>query len=139
VLAAFAGPGPAAAADPDLSLYSGGFFSSQDRTWMDRIGRTRPEALAGLKPVFQDPRLDELFFRYRARNWPETLSAPEQARWAAHCQARLAAPPGKSLRSRAAFGALLADCRARQPERAELWQELEDYERQTRFPDGLPS
>jgi len=139
VLAALAGPGPAAAADPDLSLYSGGFFSSQDRTWMDRIGRARPEALAGLRPAFQDPRLDELFFRYRARNWPETLSAPEQARWAAHCQARLAAPPGHSLLSRAAFGALLADCRARQPERTALWEELEAYERQTRFPEWAPS
>jgi exodeoxyribonuclease-1 len=106
---------------------------------MDRIGRARPEALAGLRPAFQDPRLDELFFRYRARNWPETLSAPEQARWAAHCQARLAAPPGPSLLSRAAFGALLADCRARQPERTALWEELEAYERQTRFPELAPS
>ena len=31
-----------------------------------------PEALAGLAPGFDAPKLNELLFRYRARNWPET-------------------------------------------------------------------
>jgi exodeoxyribonuclease-1 len=30
-----------------------------------------------------------LVFRFRARNWPASLSAPEQQRWSAHCAARL--------------------------------------------------
>jgi exodeoxyribonuclease-1 len=30
-----------------------------------------------------------MLFRYRARNYPETLDAEEQARWLAHCRARL--------------------------------------------------
>ena len=30
---------------------------------------------------FHDARYPELLFRYRARNWPQTLSVAEQARW----------------------------------------------------------
>jgi exodeoxyribonuclease-1 len=30
-----------------------------------------------------------MLFRYRARNYPETLSADEQAQWLEHCRARL--------------------------------------------------
>jgi exodeoxyribonuclease-1 len=29
-------------------------------------------------PAFDDARLEELFFRYRARNWPATLDAPSR-------------------------------------------------------------
>ena len=30
-----------------------------------------------------------MLFRYRARNYPETLGAEEQAQWLEHCHARL--------------------------------------------------
>ena len=40
-------------------------------------------------PAFDDARLDELFFRYRARNWPDTLDDAGQARWLQHCAQRL--------------------------------------------------
>jgi exodeoxyribonuclease-1 len=30
-----------------------------------------------------------MLFRYRARNYPETLDTQEQARWLEHCRARL--------------------------------------------------
>jgi len=119
--------GPASPADPDFSLY-GGFFSDGDRGWMDRIQRAKPAELANMRPVFKDPRCPELFFRYRARNWPETLTAPERERWAEHCRARLEAPPVRSLLSRAEFRAQLDQCRAEHPEREPMWQELEAYE-----------
>ena len=35
--------------------------------------------LQALAPAFHDKKLTELLFRYRARNWPETLSASEKA------------------------------------------------------------
>ena len=38
---------------------------------------------------FRDPRYAELLFRYRARNWPETLDAGERERWEAFRRARL--------------------------------------------------
>ena len=46
----------------------------------------RPAAGA---PAFEDGRLEELLFRYRARNFRDTLTDDEAARWAAHCRARL--------------------------------------------------
>jgi exodeoxyribonuclease-1 len=67
--------------DPDFMLYSGGFFSSDDRSRMDIIHQTAPEDLASLDLPFQDNRLQEMLFRYRARNYPEWLDDTEKERW----------------------------------------------------------
>jgi exodeoxyribonuclease-1 len=42
--------------------------------------------------MFDDPRLPELLFRYRARNFPETLTGEERQRWYGFCQQRLSEP-----------------------------------------------
>ena len=111
--------------DPDFSIYAGGFFSAADRTWMDRIVGTSPQELAALRPVFQDRRLADLFFRYRARNWPELLSPAEGIRWEAHCRGRRESPPVASLLGAAAFRETLEKCRTLHPGKAGLWAELE--------------
>lgn len=80
--------------DPDLQLYSGGFFSDADRERMRRIRQMAPDALAGLEMRFDDPRIPEMLFRYRARNWPGTLSAQERQRWEAYRHRRLTDPDG---------------------------------------------
>ncbi len=67
--------------DPDLMIYSGGFFSNADKNKMARLRGMPPAQLATAKPDFDDRRLPEMLFRYRARNWPESLSPEEQARW----------------------------------------------------------
>lgn len=67
--------------DPDLMLYSGGFFSNADRGKMETIRTTAPEALADIRMGFDDTRIPEMLFRYRARNFPETLSESEMKRW----------------------------------------------------------
>ena len=67
--------------NPDLMLYSGGFFSHHDKNAMERLLQTPPEQLPALEFNFEDKRLDEMLFRYRARNYPLTLSASEQQRW----------------------------------------------------------
>ena len=41
------------------------------------------------KTGFDDARLGELVFRWRARNWPEALTAAEQYRWQQRCAAAL--------------------------------------------------
>jgi exodeoxyribonuclease-1 len=47
---------------------------------------------------FKDARLTELLFRYRARNFPDTLSTAELSRWRDFCQLRLTdANAGASL------------------------------------------
>jgi exodeoxyribonuclease-1 len=67
--------------DPDLMIYSGGFFGNADKNKMARLRGLEPAQLASAERAFDDPRLAEMLFRYRARNWPETLSPDEQARW----------------------------------------------------------
>jgi exodeoxyribonuclease-1 len=90
--AVFQRPAPAQAPDVDEDLY-GGFIGPADRRTLDRLRGLGGEALAaklsGRGPAFEDGRLEELLFRYRARNWPATLDDAEQARWLQHCQARL--------------------------------------------------
>ncbi len=75
--------------DPDLMIYAGGFFGDSDRSLMNAIHDTDPQKLGRQSWSFVDKRLPEMLFRYRARNYPETLSADEQVQWLEHCRARL--------------------------------------------------
>lgn len=67
--------------DPDFQLYQGGFFSDTDRAVMDELRSSPPGALAGFADRFQDDRLPEMLFRFRARNHPGTLNSEEMNRW----------------------------------------------------------
>lgn len=67
--------------DPDRMLYSGGFFSDADRRLMDQVRGSSAQDLAGTSFPFEDERLPEMLFRYRARNFPDSLSTEEQALW----------------------------------------------------------
>ena len=67
--------------DPDRMLYGGGFFSDQDRRTMDTVRAADPQTLAQQSFAFADARLPEMLFRYRARNYPATLTPAERAQW----------------------------------------------------------
>jgi exodeoxyribonuclease-1 len=71
--------------DVDSQLYDG-FFSPSDKAAMEIIRETAPEHLGALDISFSDPRIEPLLFRYRARNFPQTLTLDEQTRWASHCR-----------------------------------------------------
>lgn len=75
--------------DPDLCLYSGGFFSSADRNEMNQILKTPANQLSSLSPAFEDSRLAEMLFRYKARNYPDQLTADEQNEWLEYRQNKL--------------------------------------------------
>jgi exodeoxyribonuclease I len=75
--------------DPDLMIYAGGFFAEKDKALMNTIHNTAPEELGTQTWRFDDKRLPEMLFRYRARNYPEMLNVDEQAEWLEHCRARL--------------------------------------------------
>jgi len=77
--------------DPDRDLY-GGFLSDADRRRCDQVRRTPPDELAELRLGFDAPKLEELLFRYRARNWPETLNRDERLRWEEFRRERLTRP-----------------------------------------------
>ncbi len=75
--------------DPDAMLYTGGFFGPSDKRAMEDIRNAPPEALSEMNPAFQDRRLEEMFFRFRARNYPESLTGEEYDRWEQFRYARL--------------------------------------------------
>jgi exodeoxyribonuclease-1 len=74
--------------DVDEDLY-GGFIGNNDRRLLTQLRGMAPEKLANTMPHFEDVRLEELLFRYRARNFPSTLSESEMQRWEQHRAARL--------------------------------------------------
>lgn len=78
------GPTP----DVDEDLY-GGFVGNGDRRQLTALRAITPQKLAATRTSFEDRRLEELVFRYRARNFPATLDEAEQARWEEHRAARL--------------------------------------------------
>ncbi len=69
-----------AAPDVDEDLY-GGFVGNGDRRRLNQLRALSPEELARDRTGFDDGRLEEIVFRYRARNWPELLSEEESERW----------------------------------------------------------
>ncbi|WP_210396198.1 exodeoxyribonuclease I [Motiliproteus sediminis] len=115
--------------DPDLMLYSGGFFSPADRAAMDRVRATDPSLLGEETFAFQDGRLEEMLFRYRARNYPATLSAEEQQQWEQYRQQRLLEQPPKGALTFEAFYSRLNQLAAQQPaaEKMHLLEELAAY------------
>ncbi|MGC1175898.1 MAG: exodeoxyribonuclease I, partial [Polaromonas sp.] len=74
--------------DVDEDLY-GGFINNDDRRRLNQLRALPPAELAHSRTGFDDDRLEELVFRYRARNFPETLSQEDAGRWEAHRAARL--------------------------------------------------
>jgi exodeoxyribonuclease I len=77
--------------DVDEALYDGFVGDADRRTlWkLQQLAATNPERLGERLPAFDDARLDEVLWRYRARNFPHSLDAEEQAAWAEHCRVRL--------------------------------------------------
>ena len=66
-------------------LYGGGFVPDSDyraaEQAMDAQRQPRDMQPNGKQPNFKDARLVELWWLYRARHFPHTFSADEQARW----------------------------------------------------------
>ncbi len=76
--------------DPELTLYSGKFASQQDKKIMDELQRL----LSTGKPIpvglaFEDTRLNEILFRFLARNHPAQLTAQDKKKWQRFCRSRV--------------------------------------------------
>jgi exodeoxyribonuclease-1 len=95
-------PGPV---DVDEDLY-GGFVSNADRRRLNDLRQSTPEQLVKARPTFEDARLTELLWRYRARNFPTSLTTEEAAAWEAHRGARLLEGEGGALTITALFDQL---------------------------------
>lgn len=115
--------------DPDASLYGGGFFSDNDKRKMDVIRNADPAMLPTLSVPFEDQRLPELLFRYRARNWPESLSQEEQEQWVLYRQHRLGNQAADKVLNVERFETALADSRQQDlnEEQKAVLEQLEQY------------
>ncbi|MFT5083785.1 MAG: exodeoxyribonuclease-1 [Lentisphaeria bacterium] len=66
--------------DPESRLYDG-FIKDADKKLMGEVRAMPVDALASTTVIFNDERLNEILYRYRCRNFPETLSADECEQW----------------------------------------------------------
>ena len=66
--------------DAEQDLY-GGFVGDADRRLCNRVLAMTPAEFDGLDLPFEDKRLHELLFRYRARHHPESLNEAEREEW----------------------------------------------------------
>ena len=89
VMEIYGTPWPAPS-DPEEQLYQG-FLSQEDKRLCEQIRNLPADKLAGNWP-FTDARLPELLFRYRARNYPDSLTDEERQRWRGFCRQRLSLP-----------------------------------------------
>lgn len=117
--------GFAASTDPEQRLYDG-FIGDRDRGLCVQVRDSDPQQLAKYAGQFTDERLVELLFRYRARNFPETLSAAEQQRWIEFCRLRLsdgsAGAPNTLAQFEQALGELLGAADPAQQTLLGAWQ-----------------
>lgn len=84
---------PLAAQDDEQNLY-GRFIPNEDKPLCTQIRQASPDELANMQANFSDQRLHTLLFRYKARNFPETLSDNEIEQWEEYRQHRLLNPDG---------------------------------------------
>lgn len=66
--------------DPEQQLYDG-FLKDADKHTSERVRHADANVFNSHNFVFEDPRLTAMLLRYRARNYPETLSPQEQYEW----------------------------------------------------------
>ncbi len=66
--------------DPERQLYNG-FINNRDKSTFAHIRDASAEDLKERTFYFDDNRLSEVFFRYRARNFPQSLSGDEEKQW----------------------------------------------------------
>ncbi|WP_354625795.1 exodeoxyribonuclease I [Psychromonas sp. MME2] len=108
---------------PEEMLYSGGFFSNNDKNKINQIASSDWKTLANTQFDFDDPRLTSLLWHYRARNAPEYLSIEEQEKWHRHRQAYLLENTQAYVEK---LDALVLDYQ-NQPEKMQLLANLHHY------------
>lgn len=74
-------------ADVEGQLYDG-FINDRDKIRTEVVRNANKKELADFHPDFADERLPELLLRYKARNFPRSLSADEQQQWQKYRQAK---------------------------------------------------
>ncbi len=126
-----------ASEDPEQQLYDG-FIGDRDRRLCEQVRNAEPEALGSQSWPFDDARLPELLFRYRARNFAETLNIEEQQRWLVFCRTRLTVPESGAPNTLQSFTQALVELSlSATPAQLEILREWQDYVEALRQRMGL--
>ncbi|MFC3095834.1 exodeoxyribonuclease I [Alteromonas sediminis] len=114
--------------DVEQSLYSGGFLTQEEKYWCEAVRESSEHQLVNLQNQCQNIRLRTLLYRYRARNFPQTLSHEEAMQWQQHRMARLEDGSG-TMSAQAYLLELenLAETYANQPATLKFLQVLYQY------------
>jgi exodeoxyribonuclease-1 len=105
---------PIESEDPELRLYAGSFLPEADAQALALVherlaGEGAAAAKAALyKLKFEDDRPAQMLRRLYARNFPETMSPSERARWRAFCAGRLQLPPLPGATDLATYGKIVS-------------------------------
>ncbi len=108
------------------TVYSGGFFCAEDKAKMDAIRFEKPENLVGYSEKFTDERIPEMLFRYRARNYYETLTDDEKSRWESYRIKRLTHSDGGSSITMDEYFEKIQEIKNKQPQTEKLSAILDD-------------
>jgi len=124
--------------DVDGTLYSGNFFSQEDKTRLAAIKKADPLELtiSSHGQHFDDSRLNTLFFRYLARNFPSQLSAEELESWQEYCREKLTTH-GKEWLDFNTYNELLDNNTSWQESEESLREALRTYGRELHSKLGL--
>ncbi|OLF52795.1 exodeoxyribonuclease I [Pseudomonas chlororaphis] len=115
--------------DPEQQLYDG-FIGDRDRRLCEQVRNAEPSQLGQEQWPFDDERLPELLFRYRARNFPDTLNGQEQERWRTFCQQRLSDPQWGAPNTLESFNRVTAELMATATSvQRQVLDEWRDYSR----------
>ena len=111
--------------DVDQALYDN-FMDNADKRIANQIQSLNGDALKNFHPKFKDEKLSKLLLNFKARNYPESLSEDETEDWFEIVQGRVQAGEHGYTTIDDYFKRLEL-MRSKQPDKANLWQQLEAY------------
>jgi exodeoxyribonuclease I len=111
--------------DVDAQLYDG-FLQNGDKTLIRAVRAARPDDIAGFAEQLHDKRLKQLLPRYKARNYPDSLTDDERQTWDELCRLRLMGG-GQQSRLARYFARLQELAATATPEQTYLLEELQLY------------
>ncbi len=85
--------------DPEMQIYSGGFFKDEDKDMFKLIHTSTAKEIVDINLNCRDPRIPELFRRFLGRNFRNMLDDKEKDKWKSFCAGRILFPPDASLLS----------------------------------------
>jgi exodeoxyribonuclease-1 len=125
--------------DPDLMIYTGGFFSTRDKAIAEEIRGLSIEQLSDYKVVADDDRLAEMFFRYQARNYSDTLSAASKKKWLNFCRSRLCDDSSDGFMGFLEYERKLSNLQQQEGINSEVIKSLQEYAEQLKVKLQLKS